>query len=87
MGMYSWSSFGSTQKAIRAPRLTIRCDYPDQPPTEVSFRLSARYGIHDAREAHGWFLEMMREFEVETDRAGEWPVAFASETVRGVVVE
>jgi hypothetical protein len=39
---------------------------------------------------HDWFLEMMREheeFEVETARAGEWPVPFSSETVRRVVVE
>ena len=36
------------------PRLTVRCEYPDtdMPPTEVSFRLSARYGIHNARDAH-----------------------------------
>ncbi len=27
------------------------------------------------------------EFEVETDRAGEWPVPFWSETVQQVVVE
>ncbi len=27
------------------------------------------------------------EFEVETDRAGEWPVPFCSETVRQVLVE
>ena len=43
------------------------------PPTEVTFRLSPRYSIHNALEAHAWFLEMMREheeFEVETDRAG-----------------
>ena len=58
------------------PRLTVRCEYPDtdQPPTEVSFRLSPSYGIHGAREAHDWFLRMIREneeFEVETDRAGE----------------
>ncbi len=26
------------------------------------------------------------EFEVETDKAGEWPVPFMSETVRQVVV-
>ncbi len=48
------------------------------------------YGIHDAREAHDWFLEMMREhesFAVETDKAGELPVPFCSETVRRVVVE
>ena len=43
-----------------------------------------------AREAHDWFLLMMREheeFEVETDKAGEWPVPFWSETVRRVVME
>ena len=58
------------------------------PPTEVTFRLSPSYGIHNAREAHDWFLEMMREneeFEVETDTAGELPVPFCSETVRRVV--
>ncbi len=74
------------------PRLTVLCVYPDgsSPPDEVSFRLSPRYGIHDAREAHEWFLAMLRnceEFEVETDRAGEWPVPFCSKTVRGVMVE
>ena len=59
------------------------------PPTEVSFRLSPHYGIRSAREAHDWFLHMMREheeFEVETDQPGEWPVPFWSETVRQVVV-
>ena len=48
-----------------------------------------RYSIHTALEAHDWFLEMMREheeFEVETDRDGEWPVPFSSETVSRVVV-
>ena len=42
------------------------------------------------REAHEWFLCLMREneeFEVETDRAGELPMPFWSETVRRVVVE
>ncbi len=42
-----------------------------------------------ARDAHDWFLEMMREheeFEVETDRAGGAPLSFWSETVRQVVV-
>ena len=73
------------------PRLTVRCEYPDEssPPSEVSFRLSPSYGIHTAREAHDWFLQMMHEheeFEVETDRAGEWLVPFWSETVRQVVV-
>ncbi len=75
------------------PRLTIRCEYPDDqgsPPSEVTFSLSPRYGIHTAREALDWFLLMMRwhdEFEVETDKAGEPPLSFWSETGRGVVVE
>ncbi len=56
----------------------------------MTFGLSPRYGIHNAREAHDWFLEMMREheeFEVETDEPGELPLSFWSETVRGVMVE
>ena len=74
------------------PRLTVLCVYPDgsSPPDEVSFSLSPSYGLHTAREAHDWFLKMMaenEEFQVETDRAGEWPVPFWSETVRQVVVE
>ena len=72
------------------PRLTVRCEYPDtdMPPSEVTFRLSPSYGIHSAREAHAWFLDMMREgFEVEIDIAGEPPLPFWSETVRRVVVE
>ena len=59
-------------------------------PTCVSFRLPPCYGIHNARDAHDWFLYMMRkheEFAVETDEPGEWPVPFCSETVRRVVVE
>ena len=77
---------------LLTPRLTIRCEYPDTslPPTEVSFRLSPRYGIRDAREAHEWFMRMMaenEELEVSTDRVGEWPMPFCSETVRTVVVE
>ncbi len=76
----------------KTPRLTVRCEYPDTdlPPTEVTFRLSPSYGIHDAREAHDWFLGMMRvheEFVVETDKAGEAPMPFWSDTVRRVVVE
>ena len=58
-------------------------------PTEVTLGLSPSYGIHTAREAHEWFLEMIgehEEFEVETDRAGELPMPFWSETVRQVVV-
>ncbi len=73
------------------PHLTIRCEYPetDMAPTSVTFRLSPSYGLHTAHEANEWFLEMIREHEefvVETDRAGEWPVPFWSETVRRVVV-
>ena len=53
-------------------------------------RLSPRYGIHNALEAHQWFLRMIwehEEFEVETDRAGELPIPFCSETLKRVVVE
>ena len=66
--------------------------YPDTdlPPSEVSFRLSPSYGLTTGHEANEWFLGMMRvheDFEVETDRAGEPPLPFWSETVRGVMVE
>ena len=75
----------------KTPRLTVLCVYPEMssPPSEVSFRLSPSYGLLTAHEAHEWFIEMMREqeeFEVETDRAGECPLSFWSETVRGVMV-
>ena len=94
MGIYSWDlgpGFGFVEP-VRNPRLTVRCEYPgsDSPPSEVSFRLSPSYGLHTARDVHEWFLKMMRaheEFAVETDKAGEWPVPFCSETVRRVVVE
>ncbi len=96
MGIMSWDLDGSgfsTLEPVRTPRITIRihCEYPGTSlePTEVTFALSPRYGIHSAHEAHDWFLRMMREheeFEVETDRAGEWPVPFCSETIRRVVV-
>ena len=74
------------------PRLTVRCEYPDTDMalTEVTFRLSPSYGLLTAREAHDWFLGMMRvheEFEVETDEPGEPPLSFWTETVRGVMVE
>ena len=71
-------------------RLTVRSEYPDSPPSEVTFGLLPRYGIHNARDAHDWFLRIMREheeFEVETDEPGELPLSFWSETVRRVVVE
>ncbi len=97
MGFMAWDLYASgfhkpLPLRVRTPRLTIHCEYPDTPlpPTEISFRLSPRNGIGSAREAHEWFLDMMaenEEFEVETDKAGEWPVPFCSETVRRVVVE
>ena len=90
----SWDidGFGGVQPQTRTPRLSVRCEYPgtDLPPTVVSFRPSPSYGLHTAREAHDWFLLMMRshdEFVVETDRAGEAPMPFYTETVRRVVVE
>ncbi len=89
MGMYSWDPISgfSTPQPVRTPRLTVRCEYPEIgiPPTEVTF-----YGILEAHEAHDWFLKMMaenEEFEVETDKPGEWPMPFSSETVRRVLVE
>ena len=83
---------GTSAWPVRNPRLTVGCGYPDTPlePTEVTFHVSPRYGLHTAREAHDWFLRMVREFEefeVETDELGELPVPFCSETVRQVVVE
>ena len=52
MGIVSWDQGGgfSTPEGVRTPRLTIRCEYPDTdlPPTEVTFRLAASYGIHSA---------------------------------------
>ncbi len=79
-------------KAKRTPRITVRCEYPDTdlPPTEVTFRLSPSYGLTTGHEANEWFIDMMYKhelFEVETDRAGEWPVPFCSETGRQVVWE
>ncbi len=69
MGILPWDlgpGFGfSFVEPARTPRLTVRCEYPDEssPPSEVSFRLSPSYGIHTAREAHDWFLSLMRENE------------------------
>ena len=68
------------------------CEYPDSSiePTEVTFRLSPSYGLLTGHEVNEWFIDMMydyEEFEVETDRAGEPPMPFWTETVRRVVVE
>ena len=94
MGIYSWDLDGgfSSPPLVRTPRITIRCEYPDTSlePTEVTFGLAPSYSLHTAREAHDWFLLMMRkheEFEVETDRAGEPPLSFWTETVRRVMAE
>ena len=96
MGICAWDldGFGSVQpqQSPRTPRLTVRCEYTDSwmAPTEVSFRLSPRYGIRTAREAHDWFLAMMRkheEFEVEIDEPGDWPMPFCSDTVKTVRVD
>ncbi len=95
MGIYSWDlggSFRAPLPVVRTPRLTIRCEYPDTdlPPTEVTFGLSPSYGLTTGHEANEWFIDMMYEhewFEVETDEAGEPPLSFWSETVRGVMVE
>ena len=72
--MCSWDihGFGGVQPQTRTPRLSVRCEYPDSSmePTCVFFRLSPRYGILTALEAHDWFLRMMQgheEFAVETD--------------------
>ena len=94
MGILPWDlgTGFSFVEPVRTPRLTVCCAYPDtdMAPTEVSFRVSPSYGLLAARDAHEWFLRMMREheeFEVETDRAGEEAMPFWSETVRRVVVE
>ncbi len=94
MGILPWDLDGGFSASLpaRTPHITVRCEYPDtyMRSTVVTFGLSPRYGLHTARDAHEWFLKMMRaheEFAVETDKAGEWPVPFCSETVRRVVVE
>ncbi len=73
MVIYSWD-LDDGYEPVHTPRLTVRCEYPDQPPTEVTFGLSPSYGLTTGHEANEWFLEMMREheeFEVETDRVGD----------------
>ncbi len=61
MGIMLWDSGFNTPPLVSTPRLTVRCEYPDTSlePTVVAFRLSPSYGLHTAREAHGWFLQMM----------------------------
>ncbi len=62
------------QVPLRTPRASVQSVVE---PIAVSFGLSLGYGILTARDAHAWFLLMMREhdeFMVETDRAGQWPM-------------
>ncbi len=92
MGIMSWDLTGSFSfvEPVRNPRLTVRCEYPDMPPTEVTFSLSPSYGLTTEHEVNEWFIDMLRdheEFEIETDEPGEPPLSFWSETVRGVMVE
>ena len=71
----------ASPSAVSTPTRTCR-------PPEVTFRLSPSYGLTTGHEANEWFIDMMyeyEEFEVETDKPGEWPVPFWSETVRSVV--
>ena len=45
--------------------------------------------VSSGKPSHAWFPSLMQsneEFEVETDRAGELPLPFWSETVRQVLV-
>ncbi len=54
----------------------------------MTFGLAPSHGILEAREAHDWFLSLMREheeFEVETNKAVVRLVPFWSETVRTVL--
>ncbi len=64
MGMIAWDLGAgfSFPERVRNPRFTVRCEYPDtgMAPTEVTFGLSPRCGIHTARETQDWFLEMMQ---------------------------
>jgi len=55
----------------------------------VSFALAPSYGLLTARDAHEWFIGLVREqdeFEVKTDWDAQWPIPFWSATVRRVVV-
>ncbi len=56
MGILPWDlrAVFNTALPVRNPRITVRCEYPEtgMAPTEISFGLSPRYGIHSAREAH-----------------------------------
>ncbi len=70
---YPFGDLNHRPQPLHVPGLTVHRNCPRMHlnPTEVTFALPPRYGIHTAREAHDWFLSLMREheeFEVETDR-------------------
>ena len=56
MGILPWDlgpGFGfSFVEPVRTPRLTVRCEYEDMPPTEVTLRLSPSYGLTTGHEAN-----------------------------------
>ena len=89
MGITSWDLDGGFSTPARTQSTPNRPFFVYSDPTGPHV-LSPSYGILEAREAHDWFLCMMREheeFEVETDQPGELPMPLSSETVRWVVVE
>ena len=70
----------------QSPHLTVLCCVPGPHWPHV---VSPSYGLTTGHEVRDWFLEMMHdneEFEVETDRLGELPLPFWSETVRWMLV-
>ncbi len=62
MGILPWdlrAVFNSSSLPIQSPynpRLGIRCEYPDTSiePTEATFGVSPRYGIHTGADPHTW---------------------------------
>ena len=55
------------------PCLTIRCEYSDTdlPPTEVTFRLAASYGLTAGHEANEWFIDMIVRLRGVRGRDGQ----------------
>ena len=73
MGIMPWDlDGGGLIKSQCTPRLTIRCEYPDMssPPTEVSLRLSPRYGIHNTLEAHDGCSSPRKLIQSELHKGG-----------------
>ena len=56
MGILPWElgpgAGFSFVELVRNPRMTVRCEYADMPPSEVTFRL--RPSAHSARRASGY---------------------------------